>query len=263
MGVKTLHFDYTMQMEYAEIVGKCHFTFRCMPVETKRQHLENFQIRLEPAADYVQGEDSFGNRLFFGKVDKPHRLFSFHAEGKVITGLSTYEEKAREEAASIYRYPSRLTTPGDALKAYFQEIKLEIGKDARQKAKVLMSRLYQDFSYEKNVTNMGTSAEEALCGGRGVCQDYAHIMIALCRMAGIPARYVTGMLIGEGSSHAWVEVLSEGTWHGLDPTNCLFVEEKHIKIGTGRDALDCPINRGLLSGGGAQKQEICVKVEEV
>lgn len=263
MGVKTLHFDYTMQMNYAEIVGKCHFTLRCMPAETKRQHLLGFQIQLEPEADYEQGEDSFGNRLFFGKVDKPHNLFSFHATGKVVTGLSAYEEEETERDFAIYRYPSKLTEPGEQLKTYFQEIKLESGKDARQKAKVLMNRLYRGFSYEKNVTDMGTSAEEAFRGGRGVCQDYAHIMVALCRMADIPARYVTGMLIGEGCSHAWVEVLSNGKWYGLDPTNCLNVGEKHIKIGTGRDALDAPINRGLLVGGGAQKQEICVKVEEV
>ena len=87
-------------------------------------------------------------------------------------------------------------------------------------------------------------------------------MIALCRMAGIPARYVTGMLVGEGSSHAWVEVLSVGKWYGLDPTNNLIVGEEHIKIGTGRDASDCPINRGLLFGGGEQVQIVSVKVRQ-
>ena len=261
MDVKTLHFEYDMRIKYAEPAGKCHFTIRCMPAETKRQHLECFQIRFQPDAHYEQGEDSFGNRLFFGRVDGAHRLFSFHAEGRVVTGQGEHEEDEKEEASVLYRYPGALTAPGERLRAYFREIKWESGKDARERGTVLMNRLYQDFSYEKNVTDMGTSAEEAFCAGRGVCQDYAHIMIALCRMAGIPARYVTGMLIGEGLSHAWVEILSDGKWYGFDPTNGLPVGERHIKIGTGRDALDCPINRGVLQGGGAQEQEICVKVE--
>lgn len=125
-----------------------------------------------------------------------------------------------------------------------------------------MHRLHHDFTYEKEVTGVFTTAEEAWRGGCGVCQDYAHVMISLCRLAGIPARYVTGMLIGEGYSHAWVEVSSEGKWYGLDPTNDLPVTDSHIKLGNGRDASDCSINRGLLKGGGIQQQTICVKVEE-
>ncbi len=260
--MKTLYFDYDMQIRYAEPVGRCHFTIRCVPPRTSRQCPEEFRIKIEPVVHSEQGEDSFGNRLLFGRVDEPHRLFSLHAEGRVSAGMAEYEEAEREERTGMYRYPYGLTVPGDKLKAYFRQIETKCGRDARQRGIVLMNRLYQDFSYEKNVTGVGTSAEEAFGGGRGVCQDYAHIMIALCRMAGIPARYVTGMLVGEGSSHAWVEVLSAGKWYGLDPTNNLIVGEEHIKIGTGRDASDCPINRGLLFGGGEQVQIVSVKVRQ-
>ena len=261
--MKTLHFEYDMKVNYAETAQKCHFTMRCKPTETKRQHLERFRIRFDPDARYEQGMDSFGNLLFFGRVDGAHRMFSFHAEGCAAVGIAEYEEDEQEGESILYRYPGKLTAPGERLLAYFREIEWESGKDARERGIVLMHRLYRDFSYEKNVTDTGTTAEAAFCLGRGVCQDYAHVMIALCRMADIPARYVTGMLVGEGASHAWVEILSDGRWYGLDPTNDLPACDRHIKIGTGRDAFDCPINRGLLQGGGAQEQEICVKVEEI
>ena len=68
---------------------------------------------------------------------------------------------------------------------------------------------------------------------------------------------------GEGASHAWVEILSDGKWYGLDPTNNVVVSDEHIKIGVGRDAKDCEINRGIIIGGGNQTLTICVNVEEV
>jgi len=97
--------------------------------------------------------------------------------------------------------------------------------------------------------------------GKGVCQDYAHIYITLLRIMGIPARYVCGMLIGEGVSHAWAEALCEKRWIGFDPTNDCLISDSHIKLGDGRDASECAINRGIIWGGGTQMQEISVAVE--
>lgn len=98
--------------------------------------------------------------------------------------------------------------------------------------------------------------------GRGVCQDYAHIYITLLRMAGIPARYVCGLIIGEGASHAWVEALCDGRWLAFDPTNDCLVLDNYIKLGHGRDSADCAINRGLMWNGGTQEQKISVLVEK-
>ena len=112
------------------------------------------------------------------------------------------------------------------------------------------------------MTNVSTTAEEAWRLGRGVCQDYAHIMIALCRKAGIPARYVAGMMIGEGASHAWVEIARDDKWYGFDPANDKVVDDTYVKLGVGRDAADCLINRGLMRGGGTQTQTVDVKVCE-
>lgn len=264
--MKTLHFDYDMRLLYAEEVKKCYFTIKCIPPNTARQRLEKMEIEMEPSVHYERGEDSFGNQLLYGRVDVSHRTFSFHIAGEATTGLAAHEISENGSMTGLYRYPYGLTVPGDGLKAYHAGLESDLNLTAecsdQQKGIILMNRLYQDFSYEKNVTGVTTSAEDAWRGGSGVCQDYAHIMIALCRLSGIPARYVTGMLIGEGYSHAWVEICSGGKWYGLDPTNNLIVAEDHIKLGTGRDASDCPINRGLLTGGGAQTQTVYVSVKE-
>lgn len=262
--MKKLHFDYYMQLSYEEWSRECHFTIKCIPQDTGRQRIENIRIEIEPDEGVKEGRDSFGNLFLYGSVNREHNLFSFRITGDAATGLSEYEDIGNENMLGAYRYAYGLTVPEKKLTAYFNSlfVRMEEKKNAYEKSIFLMHSLYRDFSYEKNVTDVNTTAEEAWEIGKGVCQDYAHILIVLCRLAEIPARYVTGMLIGEGFSHAWVEILSEGKWYGLDPTNDLVVGDSHIRIGTGRDASDCMINRGIMKGGGAQTQKIQVMVTE-
>ena len=123
-----------------------------------------------------------------------------------------------------------------------------------------MHQLHQSFSYQKCATDVSTSAEEAMEKGAGVCQDYAHIFLSLLRLKGIPARYVTGMLRGEGESHAWVELALGEYWYGLDPTNDCVVAGEHVRIACGRDYRDCRISQGVFYGGARQTQQVSVVV---
>lgn len=90
--------------------------------------------------------------------------------------------------------------------------------------------------------------------GCGVCQDYAHILTALCRAAGIAARYAAGMMTGEGASHAWTEVWDGQFWHGLDPTHNCLVDERYIKLSHGRDFMDAAVDRGCFLGTASSRQ---------
>ncbi|MGN0375002.1 MAG: transglutaminase domain-containing protein [Butyrivibrio sp.] len=266
--MRKLHFDYYMKFVYSEKVEKCHYTIKCIPKNTAAQRTENINIQIEPENDYCLGEDSFGNQTVYGSIYKGHENFVFHITGNVTTGLLDYEPENNPSTVGVFRYPSGKTKDGAGLQAYFAKIRSDnpelfgIGGSDYNKAVHIMHCLYKDFGYQKNITGIDTTAEEAWNLGKGVCQDYAHILITLCRLAGIPARYVVGMMTGEGYSHAWVEILSENRWYGLDPTNDVVVTESHIKIGTGRDVTDCMINRGILTGGGNQSQFIRVLVEE-
>jgi transglutaminase-like putative cysteine protease len=112
------------------------------------------------------------------------------------------------------------------------------------------------MKYEYGVTNVRTTAGNAVSGGRGVCQDFAHVMLAICRAASVPARYVSGHLIGEGGSHAWVEILhpdSAGRGAvavGFDPTHDRLVDHRYLAIAVGRDYLDVAPTSGTFTGRG-------------
>lgn len=257
-----LHFDYKMKIEYEEPVGRCYFTIKCMPREDARQHVLETKISIFPETEYSLGEDSFGNRQIYGCETEPHRQFILHTVGDVEILQTDYEEKNCEEITGIYRMPHGKCVPNDGLLGYFKAHDFSKYMSRYEICMELMHRLHQDFKYTAGVTGIGTTAEEAWKLGEGVCQDYAHIYITLLRLFGIPARYVCGLIVGEGQSHAWVEALCNNVWIGFDPTNDCLVLDHYIKLGHGRDAADCAINRGLMWNGGAQSQNISVLVEK-
>lgn len=153
-----------------------------------------------------------------------------------------------------------LTSPGDAINAYHRSLAL-CGGDY-DKALHIMHSLHAALRYHPGATPVHESAEAAFAQGRGVCQDYAHIMLSLLRMEGIKARYVTGMTIGEGASHAWVEALCCGYWYGFDPTNNLLVDDRYLRAACGRDSADCAVIRGTFYGSARQTQREQVSVQE-
>jgi transglutaminase-like putative cysteine protease len=116
---------------------------------------------------------------------------------------------------------------------------------------------HESLDYEWGVTDVHTSAAEALAGGRGVCQDYTHVMLALCRAAGLPARYVSGHLVGEGGSHAWAEVVVRDTSSAarnrkvamaFDPTHDRRAERGYLTVAVGRDYADVAPTSGTFEG---------------
>lgn len=123
-------------------------------------------------------------------------------------------------------------------------------------AQRLSSRVFNSFEYAPGSTDTTTTAAEAFASGRGVCQDYAHVLIALCRVLEIPARYVTGLMAGEGATHAWVEVHDGERWRGVDPTHNCVVDDRYMLFATGRDFEDCPIERGMFRGNAEQTQKV-------
>ena len=257
-----LYFDYRMEMEYEKVVQKEFFTIKALPCSDRRQQVLEVMPVILPETEFVYGHDGFQNRFLYGAVKEEHKSFQYRVEGRVEIGQILFEDMATEEEVFLFRHSYGLNTPGKELKKYFASVRSGLDENAYVSAVYLMRRLHQDYIYRKGITYVNTTAEEAWNTGGGVCQDYAHIYIALCHLAGIPARYVTGITLGEGESHAWVEILYRGKWIGMDPTNDSLVARSHIKFAHGRDASDCMINRGILYGGGIQTQKITVTVDE-
>lgn len=264
--MKTLHFTYKMQLKFSYPVEKHHFTLRCTPATDEMQQVWSLDMDIFPKDYLSQSQDSFGNICVYGYSGKPHQQFSLTVTGKVRTGMGKALAAGPEYKVGMFKAYTDMTRPGTALTAYGKSLREEMEEQAVsgnfERARYVMKKLHEKYQYVPGITGVETTAEEAFCQGCGVCQDYSHIMLALCRFMKIPCRYVAGMLIGEGFSHAWVEVYEDGYWYGLDPTNDLLVRDGHIKIAQGRDFADCRLNQGLMAGFAAQTQTVSVLVEE-
>ncbi|TWP48527.1 transglutaminase family protein [Lentzea tibetensis] len=147
--------------------------------------------------------------------------------------------------------PTRLTAPDDRLRDLAADL-LRAGGTPLELAERICHVVHEAVRYEHDVTSVETTAAEALAGGRGVCQDSAHVMIALCRLAGVPARYVSGHLLGEGGTHGWVEVVvasgDAAVAVPFDPCNDRRAGAQYITVATGRDYADVPPTSGSYLG---------------
>lgn len=259
--MKELNFQYEMKLRFDHPVSKHHFTLHCLPQSSRRQRIQDLAFEVSPYDSISQSHDSFGNRYVYGCCLREHTGFDLRVSGSAAAGLVIHEEDPY--CPPFYKYPSSYTRPGEGIAAYDRRLKARYsGAPGLDYALFMMRAIHEDLVYSPGSTGVGTTAEAALKLGKGVCQDFTHILISLCRLNSIPARYVVGMLTGEGLSHAWAEVYTDGFWTGLDPTNNTIVSDQHIKISNGRDYNDCRINLGVFSGYAKQTQQVSVIVKE-
>lgn len=147
-----------------------------------------------------------------------------------------------------YLQPTRLTRADGALRALAASLRSEAADD-EEFAHLGCARVRAAVAYRHDATSVTTTAAEAYTLGVGVCQDSAHVLLALCRAAGVPARYVSGHLLGQaGGSHAWVEVLTGSGVVAVDPSNGCVAGPRHLPVAVGRDYLDVAPTSGSYSG---------------
>lgn len=259
-----LNYEYKMVISYSSPVDRCYFTIKSIPADDFRQRSIAYDISMKPETVYSESKDSFGNIQIIGSEKEPHSTFEFTIKGLVESYPGNVTGGINTSTIGMYKYPHGKCIPGEKITEFANLIKSEIEACSSDKEKcvVLMNKLYEQMEYVPGSTGVETTAEEAFSGGRGVCQDYSHIYITLLRMFKIPARYVCGLIVGEGESHAWVEASCDNTFVAYDPTHNKEITDEYIKLGVGRDATDCAINRGVMWGGGAQAQKISVSVEK-
>jgi transglutaminase-like putative cysteine protease len=169
-----------------------------------------------------------------------------------------------------YLAPSTFVQQTEALNAFRTEIGFERGNDPLVALRRLMGEMYARFEYSPRSTRVDSPIDEALEARKGVCQDFAHIFLSVVRPLGIPGRYVSGYLFQtagsqerstDGATHAWIEVLLPDLgWVGLDPTNNLIADERHIRVAIGRDYADVPPTRGVFKGVSKVRSELSVSV---
>lgn len=205
------------------------------------------QVEGATPSSTAASEDRFGNCILDITVPEVERTVVFVVDG-VVDHVDAGEPH-REPLLPVHRFPTRLTTPDPGL------VDLA-GPAGVATAEELCARVHAALRYRWGTTGVRTTAAEALAGGVGVCQDYAHVMLAACHLVGLPARYVSGHLRGEGGSHAWVEVLHpepDGrtcTVEAWDPTHDRRAGDGYVTVAVGRDYADVPPMSGCYEGEG-------------
>ena len=223
--------------------------------------------RIHAPGNRIEQVDPYGNTTHLVTVELPHREMRIVVEGVAdISAASTAAADDRSELSPLaYLAPTTLTRPDPAIRRLAGRC-FGHHPASPETLSDLMAEVCAAVRYQPGTTEVYHSAAEAIDFGEGVCQDQAHVFIAACRTAGIPARYVSGYFYpgdaGPIASHAWADVwLGAGTgWLSLDVTHRIAAGERHCRLAVGRDYLDAAPVRGVRRGGGREQLEVAVSV---
>lgn len=286
-------YDYQPAVETAQ-----HMAY-LTPLHSASQTLLSHSLKVNPEPAQISStQDVFGNTRSFFSLQVPHNQLQVLATSQVLTqavrlpgsdiAWETVRERFRYQASASFDAANEFVfaspmAPRHSEFAVYARPSFSAGVGLLTAALDLMHRIYRDFTYESQSTQVNTPALEALAQRKGVCQDFAHILIACLRSMGLPARYVSGYLLtrpapgtlklrGSDASHAWAAVylpdLPEGEqWVDLDPTNDRAgwpsPGEDYVTLAVGRDFSDVSPIRGVIHGGASHTLKVGVTVEPV
>ncbi|GAB11172.1 hypothetical protein GOARA_064_01740 [Gordonia araii NBRC 100433] len=274
-----LRLIHTTGFTYTAPVTSSFNEARITPRSDSRQSVVVDHVDTSPGARQFRYNDYWGTVVTAFDLHSPHERLE-------VTGIAVVEtenETRGEETTSVdwvqlrngsvvdeYDEMLRPTayTPHTAELAAFAADS-SAGLRPADAAEAVVTKVFEAMTYEPGTTEVHSTAADAWRHRKGVCQDYAHITLAMLRSLGIPARYVSGYLhpladaeIGEavdGESHAWIEVWTGGWW-GIDPTNNKFIDDHHISVGTGRDYADLAPIKGIYTGSAQSELDVTVRV---
>jgi len=281
----TFNIVHTTAYEYSAPAIESFTELRVRPRQSNRQIVHAHLTEVTPRAKLEEFTDYYGNTVEYLSVPYRHRCLS-------VTSRSTVETLPHKDALSgldlsvseavrvnwshrrelfDFLMPSRHAPITPELEAFSKQL-LPSSASFAESMLGMCRYIYDHFKYVPGVTEVRTPLSDVLEKKQGVCQDFAHLMIALIRCAGLPARYVSGYIetqpvvgadgmVGATASHAWVEVyLPSGLWLGIDPTNDMLEGERHVQIGVGRDYGDVSPLRGVFKGAERQQLSVIVSV---
>lgn len=274
---------HVTRFTYQSPVTESVMEARMQPRTDDDQRCLQFSLTTTPDARVMMYRDHDGNTVHHFDIPARHSRLTVTADALVEClprsplphrlgpgAWATLDGMATSGEAYEFLSPSTFVTSSPALEALRTEIGLNRGNDPLVMVRRLMGEVYARFEYSPRSTRVDSPIDEALEARRGVCQDFAHIFLALVRPLGVPARYVSGYLFRDegssdrstdGATHAWVEVLLPDLgWIGFDPTNNLLAEDRHVRVAIGRDYADVPPTRGVYKGEAAVRTELGVSV---
>jgi transglutaminase-like putative cysteine protease len=289
------HVVHETRYEYGSMVSLSQQQLHLSPRVLDWQQVEEQHIDIDPPPAWRRdGQDAFGNPVTWVAFHAPHEALRICSAMSIAVTphLPVDLEKSLpwEQVRDRLAYDALAPRPEDLAAACFLfesahvRIKHELadfaapcfppGTPVLVGARALMAKIFREFKFDPEATTVSTPVMEVLENKRGVCQDFAHLMIACLRALGLAARYVSGYLltrpppgkprlVGADASHAWVSVYAPGfagDWVDFDPTNNLLPDTEHITVAIGRDFGDISPLRGIILGGGGAEPEVEVTV---
>ncbi|HKN12073.1 MAG TPA: transglutaminase family protein [Candidatus Binatus sp.] len=250
---------------YEQPASHSHNDVRLTPIDAPDQKRVAFRLDVTPAAEISEYRDSFGNLTHSIDIQSPHTelvissssvvdRFALPAQPSARITFHDYlaDDSARMKEYADFLNPSRYVPFSDRLRRFFWSVRPQLSEDITAYTERMIPYLRNQFGYDGGTTHVHSTVDDILTTGGGVCQDFANLSIGLLRLAGIPARYVSGYLAPDPrhaassvptqlASHAWIEALLPGTgWTGFDPTHRTRTMIRHIRLAVGRDYNDLP-----------------------
>jgi len=284
-----LDIRYRTSFTYENLVRESQNELRACPVGDDQQELISYRVHTSPGAKIYSFTDYWGTRVDSFGLRLPHVALEVVAEASVETfqrplltvapHLDALRDPQFVDARWEYLQPSPHARWGTGVAQEAARQRDLVGDDVVSLVLALHRVTGARLTYARGATDVGIEVEELLAQGKGVCQDYAHLAVALCRSQGLPARYVSGYLFTRDDStgldveggdvvnvqtHAWFEAAIPGFgWLALDPTNQQEVGVRHVKIGHGRDYDDVQPLRGVFSGSATPSVDPRVEIRRV
>ena len=270
-----LQISHATTLTYSDLIAETIMELRVAPRQSDDQLRFAFTLGLGPAANATSYSDWLGNLVYVFSINPMHRNVQIVASSIVETHrkvpdlmalADTWPLPPLEYALYDYLQFSGPVEDSSELRSLVSLLGPSDGMSLGTLVMQILRLIHTQFTYEKGATGVSTPITEVLKHGRGVCQDFTHLMIGIARVLGIPARYVSGIihsgnssLRGAAQTHAWCELyFPSGGWVGLDPTNNALVDDRFVTVAVGRDYRDVPPNRGVYKG--KAKETIAVEV---
>jgi transglutaminase-like putative cysteine protease len=276
MRLRVIHVS---RLTYSDRVTEQVMECRLGPLSDDDQRWERFELRVKPTSRIASYVDAFGNPGYLVTLAAPHEQLELTTESQVTTLLTdpfALPAVPPRPLAPLERHdylaPSRLVPAEPRLAELAEPHRPKNSDDAFTAAQALSELIHNEFAYTPDATSTTTTVAEVLDGRAGVCQDFAHVLIGLCRAVGLPARYVSGYVFiantdtddpPVSASHAWAEVYSPTHgWRGFDAANNVIASEQHVKMAIGRDYGDVPPTHGTFRGRAETNMEVEVSVRK-
>ncbi|MEY3970806.1 MAG: hypothetical protein RLZZ80_504 [Pseudomonadota bacterium] len=256
------HYDYEDFTRY--VIQRLYLT----PRDEPGQRVLRWELTGD--GEMRQQKDAFGNTVTTLVTTKPRKSISISVVGEVESMASPldpakhyqFERVPHEPPVEVFLRPTGLTQANAEMVDFARS---RISPTSHERELLALAADIEDrLTYTPGATHVGTTAIDAWARGAGVCQDHAHVMLALCRSAGLPARYVSGYLSGEAraseATHAWVDVWLAGHWLSVDITHRCFTADRWLRLAVGQDYEAVSPVRGVRQGGGAETMRVAVSV---